>query len=159
MDKHKLVALVSDKLRLLRNEYHLSQDKMSEAIGISKKTLVQIEKERMQASWATAVCVCALFRKSEVLQMTLGDDPVHVVDAVAFQDMMLPQKMTGGGKMFWKTVEQHGKFKIQKNILSHHYRLIDGNGFRWLSSFDKHQVDEHLEVLRRRDDDEEETLA
>lgn len=159
MDKNKLLTLVSEKIRLLRNEYHLSQDKMAEVIGVSKKTLVQIEKERMLASWATVVCVCALFRRSEVLHMTLGDDPIHVVDAVTFQDMMLPQKMTGGGKMFWKTLEQDGKFKIQKNILSHHYRLIDGNGYRWLSTFDKAQLNEHLEVLKRRDVHETEDIA
>ncbi len=159
MDKQTLTTLVSERIRLLRNEYHLSQDKMAEAIGVSKKTLVQIEKERMSASWATVVCVCALFRRSEVLHMTLGDDPIHVVDAVTFKDMMLPQKMTGGGKMFWKTIEHDGKFKIQKNVLSNHFRLIDGNGFRWMSSFDKQQLDEHLEVLKRRDDDETEDIA
>ena len=157
MDKTMLIDIVSERLRLIRNEYHLSQDKMSEAIGVSKKTLVQIEKERIKASWSTVLSVCAVFRKSEVLQMSLGDDPLHLLDAINFEQMILPKKLTGGGKMFWKTVHQEGKFKVQKNMLSGHYRLIDGNQSRWISSFNKDHVLTQLEDLVRRDSDEKES--
>jgi len=154
MDKSALIEIISTRMRLLRNEYHLSQEKMSEAIGVSKKTLVQIEKERTKASWSTVISVCAVFRKSEVLQMSLGDDPLHIIDAINFKQMILPKKQTGGGRMFWKTIIQKGKFKIQKNMISQHYRLIDGNYNRWISSFDKAYVEIQLELLLRRDSDE-----
>ncbi len=152
MEKQTLIRVVSEKMRLLRNEYHFSQEKMAETIGVSKKTLIQIEKERTLASWSTIISVCALFRKSEILQMTLGDDPLPIVEAISFEKMLLPKKMTGGGKMFWKTIEQEGKFKIQKNLLSNHYRLIDGNGFRWISTFDKDYVFKQFNTLIRRDE-------
>ncbi len=155
MEKDTLIQVVSERLRLIRNEYHLSQEKMSEAIGLSKKTLVQIEKERTLASWTTVISVCAVFRKSEILQMSLGDDPLSLIDAVNFNHMILPKKLTGGGKVFWKTIEQKGKFKVQKNILTNHYRLIDGNQHRWLSSFDQAYVLKQCDVLLRRDKDEE----
>lgn len=45
MDKQKFIELVNSKLKLIRVENDLSQDKMSEIIGLSKKTLVEIEKE------------------------------------------------------------------------------------------------------------------
>lgn len=157
MRKADLIEIVSERLRLIRNEFHLSQEKMSEAIGVSKKTLVQIEKERVLASWSTVISVCAVFRKSEVLQMSLGDDPLHLIDAINFEEMIMPKKLTGGGKMFWKTVHQKGKFKVQKNILSNHYRLIDGNQFRWISSFSEDYVIAQLDALMRRDDDETDT--
>ena len=92
MEKQTLIRVVSEKMRLLRNEYHFSQEKMAETIGVSKKTLIQIEKERTLASWSTIISVCALFRKSKILQMTLGDDPLHVVEAISFEKMLLPKK-------------------------------------------------------------------
>ena len=152
MKREDLIVLVSEKIRLLRNEVHLSQDKMAELIGISKKTLVQIEKERLNASWSTVVTVCALFRKSDIWHMVLGDDPLHVIDALVFDDLLLPQKRTGGGRMFWKTIQKKGKFKVQKNILSHHYRLVDGHDLRWGSSFDKDKILEQLSALEGRDE-------
>ena len=45
MDKQEFIELVNSKLKLIRVESNLSQDKMSEIIGLSKKTLVEIEKE------------------------------------------------------------------------------------------------------------------
>ena len=92
MEKQTLIRVVSEKMRLLRNEYHFSQEKMAETIGVSKKTLIQIEKERTLASWSTIISVCALFRKSEILQMTLGDDPLPIIEAISFEKMLLPKK-------------------------------------------------------------------
>ena len=45
MNKQEFIELVNSKLKLIRVENDLSQDKMSEIIGLSKKTLVEIEKE------------------------------------------------------------------------------------------------------------------
>ncbi|RCK09687.1 hypothetical protein DT075_36260 [Bacillus licheniformis] len=53
---------------------------MANVLGMSKKTLVQIEKGRSAAGWAHVVAVCALFRNSEVLQAVLGDEPLEVVE-------------------------------------------------------------------------------
>ena len=55
---------------------------MAEVLGISK-TLVQIEKGRTNAGWTNTVAICALFRDSEVLQNTLGDDPLVVIETMA----------------------------------------------------------------------------
>lgn len=46
MDKQEFIELVNSKLTLIRVENDLSQEKMSEVIGLSKKTLVEIEKGR-----------------------------------------------------------------------------------------------------------------
>ncbi len=46
MTKEELVSEVNSKLKLVRTEYGLTQDKMSVILGISKKTLVESEKGR-----------------------------------------------------------------------------------------------------------------
>jgi DNA-binding XRE family transcriptional regulator len=48
---------------------------MAEIQGISKKTLVQIEKGRQEAGWSQVVAVWALFQESQILQHVLGGDP------------------------------------------------------------------------------------
>ncbi len=145
--KDQLIIMVSQKMRLLRNEYHFTQEKMADIIGISKKTLVQIEKDRMLASWTVVIAICGLFRESDILKMTLGDDPIEIIEAISFENTPLPKQLTGGGKMFWKTIEKQGKFKIQRNIFSNHLRIIDGHGKRWISSYNKDIIQQQFKQL------------
>lgn len=140
MTKPKLITLISEKIRLVRNEYRITQDVFSEMIGITKKTLVQIEKERSQASWSVVVSVCMLFPDSEILWDTLKHSPPEVIRQMVFDSVKRPKEKTMGGKMFWRTVHQEPGFKVQQNYFSNHYRLIDGYGRRWLSSFHKEKI-------------------
>ena len=57
MDKQEVIDLLSSKMKLIRVEKGYTQDKMAEVLGISKKTLVQIEKERTQANWTQVVAL------------------------------------------------------------------------------------------------------
>ena len=104
---------------------------MAEVLGVSKKTLVQIEKERTKASWTLVMAICGIFRESEILKMTLGEDPIELVETLIFKNIEVPRNLTGGGRVWWKDLESTDKFKIQKNIISSHYRIIDGNNKRW----------------------------
>ncbi|QVK21789.1 transcriptional regulator [Mycoplasmatota bacterium] len=158
MTKDDLISIVSKKIRLLRSEYNFSQAKMSEILGISKKTLVQIEKERIISSWTMVVAICGIFRESEILKMTLGGDPIELVEAIVFESVSVPRNITGGGRMFWRTVDSRGKFKVQKNIISSHYRIIDGNEKRWYSSFNKEFIMEEFQMLIKRSEDHEEEI-
>lgn len=158
LTQEELISIVSKKLRLIRSEYNFSQDKMAEVLGISKKTLIQIEKERNEASWTLVIAVCGLFRESEILKMVLGEEPIELVETLVFKSMSTPKNLTGGGKVFWKDIKAQGRFKIQKNIISSHYRIIDGNNRRWYSSFDKEYILEKFEeLLEGGKDSEEET--
>lgn len=152
--REQLIELVSARMRLLRNEYNFSQDKMAEVIGISKKTLVQIEKNRVFASWPVVVTICSIFRESEILRMTIGEDPIGVIEAVSFEDVIIPKNLTGGGRVFWKTIESKRQFRVQKHLLTSHYRLIDGNDKRWISTFNEDIIFEKLEELIRRGEEQ-----
>ncbi|WP_100404012.1 helix-turn-helix transcriptional regulator, partial [Bacillus sp. FJAT-42315] len=109
MDKQQVNELLSGKLKLIRTEKGYTQDKMSEVLGMSKKTLVQIEKGRTLAGWTTVVALCALFRESEILQGCLGDDPVEMVETIAHNSISTPKEKTMGGRVWWREVEScHG---------------------------------------------------
>ncbi|MEH7463061.1 hypothetical protein V7166_13550 [Bacillus thuringiensis] len=60
MNKETVIDLISKNVRLIRLEKGYSQEKMTTVLGISKKTLVQVEKERTLISWTNAVAVTSL---------------------------------------------------------------------------------------------------
>jgi len=37
---------------------------------------------------------------------------------------------TMGGKVFWNTLEEHGGWKLQQNMLTRHCRILDPNNVR-----------------------------
>lgn len=147
MDKQQVITLISTKMKLLRVERGYTQDKMADILGISKKTLVQIEKERDKASWAIVVAACAMFRESEVLQATLGEDPLNVIATIAHNRIDSPKEKTMGGKVWWKEIRRNGQFKLQQNVISKHYRILDEEGYRWYSSFDEDETLARLHEL------------
>ncbi len=149
MNKEEVIKLVSDRLRLIRQEQSYSQEIMAEVLGTSKKTLVQIEKNRMLASWTVTVATCSLFSESEVLQNVLGDEPLEVIKLLAHKKIEYRVDKTMGGKVWWKEVECKGRYVIQQNVISQHYRILDDDHFRWYSSFDRDEAIKRFRELIR----------
>ncbi len=147
MDKEQLTQIMSEKLKLIRTEKGYTQDKMAEILGISKKTLVQIEKGRIQAGWMCIVAVCALFRDSEIIQTTLGGDPVDVIEIIGRNGIDRAKERTMGGKVWWKDLVKEGRFRLQQNMISQHYRILDDSNFRWYSSFDEGEAYNRLKEI------------
>lgn len=147
MDKEDFTKLISSKMKLVRTEQEFSQDKMAEILGISKKTLVQIEKGRTTASWTVIVAFCAMFSRSELLVTVIGDNPVEFVQLIANNVDITPKKKTMGGKVWWKEIKIKGNFRLQQNLISNHYRILDEDNFRWFSSFEKDEAMKSLEEL------------
>ncbi|MEH6978511.1 MULTISPECIES: helix-turn-helix transcriptional regulator [Bacillus] len=144
MDKQAFIEMVNAKLKLIRVENDLSQDKMAEIIGLSKKTLVEIEKGRRTLTWSGAVCVVTLFEHSETIQMTFGDDVNEIIKMIAFShyDMSFPKTL--GGKVWWRQIKELNGYKIQQNILSQHYRILDAEDCRVCSSFELDEIEKRF---------------
>ncbi|MGX2959710.1 helix-turn-helix transcriptional regulator [Peribacillus sp. JNUCC 23] len=136
MNREQIIQLISSKMRLIRLEKTYSQDKMADIMGISKKTLIQIEKGRTLSSWANVIAVCALFRDSEILQSVLGDEPLEIIETIAHNGIERPKDKSMGGRVWWKEIEIKGDYRLQQNIISQHYRILDGENYRWYSSFE-----------------------
>jgi DNA-binding XRE family transcriptional regulator len=147
MTRDEIINRVSEKVRMLRAEVGYTQDKMADIIGISKKTLVQIEKGRAQAGWSTVVAICALFRETETIQYLFGNEPLEVLETIAHEGTDYRKEKTLGGKVWWREVAQIGGFIMQQNILSQHYRILDQDDFRIFSSFEENETKERLEEL------------
>jgi len=115
MTRTEFILKVSDKLKLIRIERDYTQDKMAEILGLSKKTLVQIEKGRSVLGWAGAVTLCTIFRDSEVLEMTFGGNPQDIILSLAFTDYESNEKTIEDEQAeytFGKNIE---KVKVEYN--------------------------------------------
>ncbi|MED1407143.1 helix-turn-helix transcriptional regulator [Bacillus mycoides] len=140
MNKETVIDLISKNARLIRLERGYSQEKMATVLGISKKTLVQIEKERTSIGWTNAVVVCALFKDSQILKHILGEEPFEVIETLAHDGMNTPKVKTLGGKMFWNEIAKKGKFRVQQNVISQHFRILDDSEYRWYSTFEEEEA-------------------
>jgi DNA-binding XRE family transcriptional regulator len=135
MDKMTYITMCDAKVKLVRTEYALTQEQMAMMLGISKKTLVEIEKSRKSLGWTTAVALCSIFSDSEILTNIFGGNAFDIIKSLAFVDEQITYPKTMGGKVWWQEVEQNDRYIIQQNIVSQHYRLLTKDYRRVASSF------------------------
>lgn len=145
--RDEIIEKVSNKMLLIRTEAGYTQDKMAEIIGVSKKTLVQIEKGRIQASWSTVVTVCALFRGTETVQFLFGSEPLEVLETIAHHGVDFRKEKTLGGKVWWREVICKNGYILQQNMISQHYRILDHEHFRLFSTFSEEEAYDLFEEL------------
>ena len=147
MTREEFVAELDRQVKLVRTEYGFNQEVMARVLGLSKKTLVEIEKGRSSLGWTGAVALCAIFSGSQVLSGLLGGEAGDMVRALAFQDLRPTYPKTMGGRVWWRFVETVGPYTVQQNILSQHYRALDREDGRVCSSFDLEEVRQRLRGL------------
>lgn len=135
MEREDLIARCDQLLKLVRTEYALNQEKMAQILGLSKKTLVEIEKGRSSLGWTGSVAFCTLFGDSQVLQGAFGGPPGELLLELAFRGNDSPAQKARGG-VWWQTVRENEACLIQQNTISQHYRLLTKDGRRLASSFD-----------------------
>ena len=143
MTREEFTAQMDRSLKLVRTEFGLSQEKMSLALGISKKTLVEIEKGRRSLGWTGAAACGCLFGCSTILENEFGGELTDLLRSLGLDDLHPVYPRTMGGRVWWTDVETRQGWRIQRNIISGHYRLLDQHDGRVLSSF-------HLEELQER---------
>ena len=151
MNRDMFIHEMNQQVKLVRTEYGFTQEAMSKALGLSKKTLVEIEKGRSSLGWTGAVAFCTIFSGSQVLSVLLGGEAGDMVLALAFDDLAPRYPKTMGGKVWWRTVDVYRGHPIQQNILSQHYRALNQEHERICSSFE-------LEKIRQRLDELEDTV-
>ena len=149
MNRKEFIRISNEKLKLIRTEYNFTQDKMAEILGISKKTLIEIEKGRSSLGWSGSVVLCTVFHNSEIIEMTFGGQPSDIILNLAFDGDEYERPQTMGGKVWWYDVKLQGEYKIQKNMISGHYRILDGNDKRISSSFDYDYIDKRFQEVVR----------
>jgi DNA-binding XRE family transcriptional regulator len=141
MEKKQFVQLMDKKIKLIRTEYGLTQDKMAAIMGISKKTLIEIEKNRKSLGWTGSVALATIFSDSTLLHDAIGGDMSDFIIAVAFKDVDVDYPKTWGGKVWWKTISEKKGYRIQQNMFSRHYRLLDQENRRIYASFNLEEIE------------------
>lgn len=149
MTKDAFINEMNQQVKLVRTEYALTQEAMAKAMGLSKKTLVEIEKGRSSLGWMGAVALCSIFSGSRVLSGLLGGEAGEMIQALAFSDLSPRYPRTMGGKIWWRTVETRAGCRIQQNILSQHYRVLDSEDGRVCSSFELEEIHRRLDELEK----------
>jgi DNA-binding XRE family transcriptional regulator len=142
--------MISEKLKLIRTEADLTQDRMAEIIGISKKTLVQVEKGRQTLGFTAAALVAVLFRKGEIVQSLFGESVVEILDLVADSGQRKAWYRTMGGKVWWTEVKRNGKYVIQKHVLTGHHRILDEDHYLHYYSLDPEEAHKRLKELAKK---------
>jgi len=144
MDKKQFTKLIDERIKLIRTEYGLTQEKMADVLGISKKTLIQIEKGRQSVGWTGSVAVASIFADSVLLRETAGGDITEIIIALSFNDVDVSYPKTWGGRLWWETIFEQENFRIQQNIFSRHYRILDATDCRRYTSFSLEETRDEL---------------
>lgn len=147
MTKNEFIEIMDRQLKLVRAEFNLSQVEMAKLLGLSKKTLVEIEKGRVSLGWKGSIVLAAIFSHSPRLNDVFGGECSDIIIALAFADHEAEHPKTMGGHVWWKTISTEDGFVIQQNILSKHYRLLDDHNCRRFASFNLNKVEEFLNQL------------
>jgi len=61
MNKIEFCRIVQEKLELIRKDIGMTLEEMALTIGVSKKTLIQLEKNRSILKWPEAVTFVTIF--------------------------------------------------------------------------------------------------
>ncbi|MBC7766096.1 MAG: transcriptional regulator, partial [Hyphomonadaceae bacterium] len=76
----------------------------------------------------------------------------YLMQSLAFQGYNKEYAKTFGGKVWWRDVQASGGYKIQQNIISNHFRILDNADRRVCSSFEftymEHRLKELSEVAK-----------
>lgn len=138
MDKQAFTETLQAKFKMVRTEAGYTQDSMSHTIGLSKKTLVQIEKERILPNWTTCISLCALFRNSEVLTNTFSGDSLELAQVISRGHGVYPNYESES--VYWEDIDSKNGFKLQFNKVNKVYRVINDENLPVHASYIEREI-------------------
>ncbi len=121
----------------LRKDQGMTLEEMALTIGLSKKTLIQIEKQRSKLKWAEAVTFVSIFNEHNLVKSIFGDEVTEIIQAIAIQKPPRRQLKTMGGESWWNTMLEREGFRIQQHKISKHLRILDNEDYRVYFTYSK----------------------
>ena len=91
-----------------------------------------------------AAAFAAIFRESCILQAQFGGDLDDLVEALAFAEAEPQYPKTMGGRVWWREIWKEKGYRIQQNVVSGHFRLLDRENRRLMASFTLERVMERI---------------
>jgi DNA-binding XRE family transcriptional regulator len=129
--------MVQDILEELRKKEHMTLEEMAYVIGLSKKTLIQIEKNRSKLKWPEAVTFISVFSDTDLVKSLFGDEVLDIVQSIAIQKPARRQLKTLGGESWWNTIESKEGWRLQQHKISRHFRILDQENYRIYFTYSK----------------------
>lgn len=145
MNKMKFCKMVQDIVEELRKNENMTLEEMALTIGLSKKTLIQIEKNRSLLKWPEAVTTVSIFNETDLVKSIFGDEILDIIQAIAIQKPAKRQLKTLGGESWWKTVISKEGFRLQQHKISRHIRILDQENYRVYFTYSKSDAIEEFE--------------
>lgn len=136
MTREQFINACDGNLKAVRTEFSFNQEKMAYILGISKKTLVEIEKGRSSLGWTGSVALCSIFQQSSVITELFGGEASGIIREIAFENSEPNYRHANTTRIWWHTVTEKNGYIIEQNIVSQHYRLIAPDNSILASSFD-----------------------
>lgn len=65
INKEELMANMAENLMVLRTKLRLKQSELAGKVGVSRQTLLEIEKRKRPMSWNTFVALLTVFREDK----------------------------------------------------------------------------------------------
>lgn len=86
IERKELIGKISARSKSLRREVNLKQDELATILGISKNTIVNVEREdEKYYSWPVVMSIIILFAHTDVIKEVLGEEsPIEIVSRCAF---------------------------------------------------------------------------
>ncbi len=137
MTKNQFCKSVQSILERLRKKEGLTLEEMALTLGLSKKTLIQIEKERTQLKWPEAVTFVSIFQSHEIVQSLFGDEVIDIVQSIAILKPPKRQLKTLGGESWWRTLNSQEGYRLQQHKISKHLRILDQENYRVFFTYSK----------------------
>jgi len=128
---------VQDILENLRKDVGMTLEEMALTIGLSKKTLIQIEKNRNLLKWPEAVTFVSIFHEEDLVKSVFGDEVLDIIQTIAIQKPPRRQLKTLGGESWWKNVLSKEGFRLQQHKISRHFRILDQENYRIYFTYSK----------------------
>ncbi len=145
MNKMEFCKKVQSILEDLRKDIGMTLEEMALTIGLSKKTLIQIEKERNLLKWPEAVTFTSIFNEHELVKSIFGDEVIDIIQTIAIQKPPRRQLKTLGGESWWKTLITKEGFRLQQHKISRHLRILDQENYRVYFTYSKSDAKNEFE--------------
>jgi len=84
MNKEEYMAKMADNLIVLRTKLKLKQVELANKIGVSRQTLLDIEKRKRPMAWNTFVALITVFREDEGTKELLVHFGIYTLELQTF---------------------------------------------------------------------------
>lgn len=94
--KNNLIEVMAENLTMLRAKLDLTQAELAEVVGISRYTLIAIEKKQRKMTWNTFLSLLLVFSKNESTYKLLEAIGVYNSELNDFLNLKSIGKVNGG---------------------------------------------------------------